>query len=74
MFRNFVGINFLLQFLRWLLGDLEIPHVIISSFLTMYHLQKVEYLELEEVRKTIARQLRDCHCCIFEICSRSCMK
>jgi hypothetical protein len=84
MFDNFIGINFLgklhnskqhIQFIKWIIDEIELPHTILSSFLTSCGLfnnsrEYMESLELNPIKKkNIKDAFKDCDCYIFEICS-----
>jgi hypothetical protein len=84
MFDNCFGINFLgklhnvkqhIQFIKWINDEIELPHTILSSFLTSYcvsnsSIRGIESLELNPIKKkTIKDKFKECDYYIFEICS-----
>jgi hypothetical protein len=80
MFLNFFGINFLgklhcvkqhIQFIKWILDEIEIPQYILNSFLTSYsERESIEDKSLiPQKKKSIKDAFNDCDYFIFEICS-----
>jgi len=80
MYHNFVGTNFLgklhntkqhIQFIKYIMGDITLPHNILSKFLTSFsNLQGIEDTSLLPIKKeNIRKQFNECEWYIFEICS-----
>ena len=80
MFTNFSGVNFLgklhntkqhIQFIKWIKDEIEIPQIILNSFLTSYsNLDAIESKDLIPAKKQNIKDAFDsCDFYIFEICS-----
>ena len=81
MIRNYTGPNFLgklhnvkqhIQFIKFIRGELDIPHEILSVFLTSYNIRLKDIDDINLLPQkvlTLNEQFNECNCYIFEICS-----